>query len=97
MLRYVSTSQMPTETLQEAFRAFSGRLSLVEGPGGSVSCDYCTGQYFPTEYRAAACAVLSTACWDYWRTDFPISNNIRKDILKRARRIFGRGIASRWF
>ena len=29
--------------------------------------DYCTGQYWPTEYRAAACAVLASALWAYWR------------------------------
>jgi hypothetical protein len=25
--------------------------------------DYCTGQYFPTEYRKAACAVMASALW----------------------------------
>lgn len=30
--------------------------------------DYCTGQYWPTEYRAAACAVLAAALWDYKRS-----------------------------
>lgn len=29
--------------------------------------DYCTGQYFPTEYRRAVCAVLASALWDYTR------------------------------
>lgn len=31
--------------------------------------DYCTGQYWPTEYRRAVCAVLRTALWDRWRAD----------------------------
>ena len=31
--------------------------------------DYCTGQYWPTEYRAAACVVLASALWAYWRAD----------------------------
>ena len=40
--------------LEESFRrAFSGRLSYKNG-----ELDYCTGQYYPTEYRAAAAAVL---------------------------------------
>jgi hypothetical protein len=40
--------------LEEAFRrAFSGRLSYKDG-----ELEYCTGQYYPTEYRAAAAAVL---------------------------------------
>jgi hypothetical protein len=29
--------------------------------------DYCTGQYFVTEYRRAACAVLASALWEYTR------------------------------
>lgn len=48
--------------LKEAFRAFSGRLTW---DGKRV--DYCTGQYFPTEYRKAACAVMASALWDYTR------------------------------
>lgn len=34
---------------------------------GAVTIDYCTGQYWPTEYRRAVCAVLASAIWDYWR------------------------------
>jgi len=46
--------------LADSFRAFSGRL---EWKGDHLS--YCTGQYFPTEYRKAAAAVLETyiAAW----------------------------------
>ena len=29
--------------------------------------DYCTGQYWPTEYRRAACAVLASALWAHKR------------------------------
>lgn len=29
--------------------------------------NYCTGQYWPTEYRRAACAVLAAALWAYKR------------------------------
>jgi hypothetical protein len=31
------------------------------------SLDYCIGQYWPTEYRRAACAVLSAAIWVWAR------------------------------
>lgn len=48
--------------LKEAFRAFSGRLTW-----NGKRLDYCTEQYFPTEYRKAACAVLAAALWDYTR------------------------------
>lgn len=38
-------------------RAFSGRLQV----SASGTVDYCTGQYWPTEYRAACVAVLREA------------------------------------
>jgi hypothetical protein len=52
--------------LQSAFRAYSGRLTC-KVDGSRVTLDYCTGQYFPTEFRKAACAVLSAALWDWLR------------------------------
>lgn len=43
------------DALQDAFRsAFSGRLSI----NSDGTLEYCTGQYYPTEYRAASLAVL---------------------------------------
>lgn len=56
--------------------AFSGRLTICEGPGpdrnyirrnGDVRIDYTTGQYFPTEYRKAVAAVCASALWYYVR------------------------------
>lgn len=58
------------EKLIEATRAYSGRLQFKE-QDGKVWVEYCTGQYFPTEYRSAACAVLSKALWDYWCENKP--------------------------
>ena len=56
------------EQVTDAFRAFAGRLTLTCDMDGAPShLDYCTGQYFPTEYRAAACAVLASMLWDYYR------------------------------
>ena len=60
-------------------RAFSGRLSismsrwasLVED-GDKVTLNYCAGQYMPTEYRKAACAVLANAWWSTTRKDCPV-------------------------
>lgn len=49
--------------------AFSGRLHIEETKPGRFKLDYCPGQYWPTEYRRAVCAVLSSALWDYWRAD----------------------------
>jgi hypothetical protein len=59
------------DMLLEASRsAFSGRLTLADRTGYGqhiYAVDYCTGQYFPTEYRKAACAVLAAALWSWTR------------------------------
>jgi hypothetical protein len=85
--RYPNTEPLLANACQ---RAFSGRLSWY-----GERLDYCPGQYYPTEYRAAACAVLASALWDAWRTEFPDAT--AADIRARAARTFRRGIASRWF
>lgn len=61
------------ELMAAARSAYSGRLTIEETESGSARIGYCTGQYFPTEYRRAVCAVLASALWDYWR------NNIRPE------------------
>ena len=55
--------------LEAAKSAYSGRLSISFDDQGRCVLDYCTGQYFPTEYRRAVCAVLSSALWSYYRDD----------------------------
>ncbi len=56
--------------------AYSGRLKIeatpnyrddASGPFLKLRIDYCTGQYWPTEYRRAVCAVLASALWEYTR------------------------------
>lgn len=83
-------------------RAFAGRLTLVESKG-KPALEYCAGQYFPTEYRAAVCAVLASVLWAYFREG--LADPIRKPdgkspgeyIRGKAKAEFGRGIQSRWF
>lgn len=41
-------------------QTYSGRLQFKEDDRG-VSVDYCTGQYWPTEYRQASLAVIKEA------------------------------------
>jgi hypothetical protein len=94
LLSFVSRRDISAEDLLSASQsAFSGRLSFVFR-GDSAAVDYTTGQYFPTEYRAAACAVLARAVWEYFRTG---CNYSPEQIRKSARREFGRAIASAWF
>lgn len=75
--------------------SFSGRLSIDAQPNGAVRVDYCTGQYFPTEYRRAVCAVLSSALWDYFRNGCGCKTG--DDIRRMAGRELGATIARRWF
>lgn len=46
--------------MKAAFSAFSGRLTPVIREDGALALDYCTGQYWPTEYRKAAASVLES-------------------------------------
>jgi hypothetical protein len=90
MSAHISNTSISDEDLiKSSSSAFSGRLSLT-----TDSVEYCAGQYFPTEYRAAACAVLAYALWQYWRA---CGYSSHKEIQNIARATFGRGIASRWF
>lgn len=82
-------SSIGPEELKHAIRhAFAGRLSW-DGHG----LNYCTGQYWPTEYRKAVCAVLASALWAFWREDADTADDIRR----KARRELSRGVAQAWF
>jgi hypothetical protein len=80
------------QILDAAKHNFSGRLS-IEPDGDGFRVDYCTGQYWPTEYRKAAAAVLRGAIWDWLREGRTEADTIRK----AARREFPASIARRWF
>ena len=89
------------DNLRDGFGAFSGRLQLEERDNGSVALDYCTGQYFPTEYRKAACAVLGTVLFSYFRACLEQGKKLNgeKDgdkIRAYARRELGPRLARRW-
>lgn len=86
MLRAAELCRLPEEILADVLR--SGRLTW----DGS-RLDYCTGQYYPTEYRAAACRALASALWAHWRGAAGTCDQIRAE----AHRSLGRGIARRWF
>jgi hypothetical protein len=86
LLAYVERNNIPVS--DDAFRAFGGRLTW-----DGKKLDYCTGQYYPLEYRRAAAAVLASAIWHYWRPSMSGADSIRK----AARLAFGRGLASRFF
>lgn len=95
------------QALRDAFRAYSGRLTIEDRPDGAIAIDYCTGQCFPTEYRKAVCAVLASALWAYARDNAPIGagfhephsnlQNLGDYLRSNFRREFGASIANRFF
>lgn len=86
LLAFVERSPMPVDFLMRELE--TGRLTFDPARN---ALDYCAGQYFPTEYRAAVCRVLANAIWRFYR------DNVTPDVRTFARETFGRGIASRWF
>lgn len=82
--------------LEASKHAFSGRLTITEPTPGRFVLDYCTGQYWPTEYRRAVCSVLSSALWDYWR-ECGGAASTGDAIRKTAAAELSRSIAQRWF
>ena len=78
----------------DILRAKHHRVEFV--PAGNVArVDYCTSQYYPVEYRAAACATLASTLWDYFREK--CNAKTADDIWRMARMELGRSIAGRWF
>lgn len=66
------------------------RVCAPARDGLQVTADYCACQYYPREYRAACVRLLARVWWarQAGTTD---------DIRRQAARVFGRGIARRWF
>lgn len=89
MLRWVELREsIKVADILEGTRAYSGRLKYNEDRD---RFEYVTGQYFPTEYRAAACAMLAAVIAQY-------ACECGYTAIKGwARKEFGRGIADRWF
>ena len=93
LLAAVERSSIDSEAILRA--AGSGRLSITVD-GERVRIDYCTGQYWPVEYRKAVCRVLAACLWEHVR-DSMTGDDIGDRIRAHFRREFGRGIASRYF
>ncbi len=90
LLRHIELRDSITGAMLE--QSLTGRLSYR---GGEI--EYVTGQYFPTEYRAAVCRALAECLWHWLRYGGGTLNTSADSIRKTAVRCFGRGIARRWF
>lgn len=63
--------------------ALAAQMTLRERlTWNGLTLDYTTGQYWPTEYRAAACRALASALWEKFGPD--------------ARTMVSRQVAKRW-
>jgi hypothetical protein len=106
---YAAELREITKTRHEAFEllAFVGRSSITAENLLANSrhrlnwnqeedrWEYTTGQYFPTEYRRAACLLLMATVWDYFRDGCRCDT--REKIQAAAKREFSRAVAKRWF
>ena len=90
LLRQVTWRDFTKAEWDTAFTAYSGRLSW-----DGTTLDYCTGQYWPTEYRESVCAVLAylLRC-SYIKTRCVCT---RDSLRSHFSGVFGRGLANRWF
>lgn len=97
LLAAVELSPVTVDQLKEGFRAYSGRLTWEDDGKGGGRLSYCTGQYWPTEYRKAACAVLAAALWDEARESLPKDTPQPGNVMRaRFQHLFGRSIQKRW-
>lgn len=94
----VAASRLPdlNEKLTAKLLTTSDRLELKEG-----RLEYCTGQYFPTEYRTAACRALRDLIWADFRDEKDAQGQpIYKDgheIRKAIKRRLSRRVAKNYF
>jgi hypothetical protein len=98
LLRAAQAFGVSADDLKYALRhAFSGRLTWNSG---RQELEYCCGQYYPTEYRAAAASVLALALRNFRRAEFDALHGkptTGAELRQWARRAFGAGIARRHF
>jgi hypothetical protein len=105
------------DLVRAAEGAYSGRLTIqVDSASqktlgdtgrcsdcGRVRIDYCTDQYFPTEYRRAVAAVCASALWDHEHDAYRVEprTNLGRcvgDALRlKFRKEFGSAMQKRWF
>ena len=87
----IAVEKRPSISADDILAQLTKRLTWDEARG---ELDYCTGQYWPVEYRAAVCSALSSVLWDYFRES---GYKTAPEIRKAARRWFDAGLVDRWF
>lgn len=97
-LASVASYLVTDEEVIEAARNSRVTLESYSGEhGAGYRVSYCTGQYYPTEYRAAVARVLASAIWSARRREV----GDRPDSASRIRRsflfTFSRSVYRRFF
>ena len=94
MINYVAWHDSITADMILEAADNGGRLTMA-ADGDKVTIDYVTGQYWPTEYRRAVCALMARVIW-YWLRE---NGNCKTgdDTRKAACRELGDSISRRWF
>ena len=106
MINYVAWHDSITADMILGAADNGGRLTMAVD-GNKVTINYVVGQYWPTEYRRAVCALMATVIWHWLRENAPVDagptdkfsnlQNVGDYIRKTARRELGASIARRWF
>jgi len=63
----------------------SGKVAVIPGHHvrDDIRVDYCTGQYFPTEYRKAAARLAASVLWN-WKRDHAMPEGSRQGATEGA-------------
>ena len=106
MINYVAWHDSITADMILGAADNGGRLTMAVD-GNKVTINYVVGQYWPTEYRRAVCALMATVIWHWLRENAPVDagpidkfsnlQNVGDYIRKSAHRELGASIARRWF
>lgn len=92
MLEFIAGRDGITAADIVSARNGNGRLEFEHTAAG-WRLDYCAGQYFATEYRAAACGLLAGIIRRHFAACGYSPEHMRREIVG----VVGRGIAGRWF
>ena len=81
------------ENILASFRAHVSCLDIVKDAQENITIDFTPGQYFVTEYRAAACYRLAAVLLDHLLAQAYTIETAKKYLAWKL----GRAIVNRWF
>jgi hypothetical protein len=98
---------------REFYKLLAGLVAVSENPdvqlfaagaSGRLTWDtkesrweYCTGQYFSTEFRAAACRIVADAIWSALRAQYHHAPGSGDAMRADCAQLLGTRLAEKWF